>query len=66
MTPEQKAAYVFSQAVTALCVLESAKAANREREAQGFALAYDESAFASIPDEHGIGHNAVMALFLEP
>jgi len=65
MTPEQKAAYVFSQAVDALIHLESAKAANRERENQGYALAYGEDEIAGIHDEYCIDHRSVTALFGE-
>ena len=36
------------------------KAANHDRKSDGLALAYDDEAFAEIPDRFGIGHNAVV------
>ena len=63
MTPEQASSYVMAQTVCALAEVESMKAANQEREGQGYALAYDEAAFLSIPDKYGIHHNAICALF---
>jgi hypothetical protein len=65
MTQEQAAAFVFSQSVAALAAIEGCKAANAQRERCGEGLAYDERAIAGIPDEFGIGHNAVMTLFIE-
>jgi hypothetical protein len=53
--------YVFTQAVAAQVRLECMKVANQEREAHGWALAYDEAAFDSIIDEFGLGHNSVVA-----
>ena len=63
MTEEQKAAYVYAQAVSALSEIEAMKAANMIRESQGKALAYGEEAFADIPNRYGIHHNATISLF---
>jgi len=63
MTKEQAAAYVFAQSVAALAAIEGCKAANMERERSGLSMAYPEEAFASIVDDYGISHNAVLAVF---
>lgn len=63
MTPEQSAAYIISQSVSALAQIEAMKAANVERLAEGKALAYDEAAFFAVQDTYCIGHNAVLTMF---
>lgn len=63
MTPEQKAAYIFSQAVSALAELEAMKAANADRERHGLSQAYPESSFESLPTRYVIDHNTVIELF---
>lgn len=63
MTPEQKAAYVFAQTVSAMAEIEAMKALNTERERNGHALAYSEEAFLQVIDRYGISHNQVIALF---
>jgi len=63
MTPEQKAAYVFAQAVCAIGEIEGMKALNSEREHKGCALAYDEEAFLKVSEKYGIHHNAVLTIF---
>lgn len=60
MYQEEKPAYIFAQAVAALCELEGMKAANKEREANGLALAYDEKAFIELQNQYCISHNAVI------
>lgn len=65
MTPEQKAAYVIAQAACASAEIAAMQAANQQRERQGFAQAWDEAAFLSIPDKYGIHHNAVISLFMD-
>jgi hypothetical protein len=64
MTPEQKAAYVISQAACALAELEAMKAANWMRERRGEVIAYSEEAFMDLDKKYCIGHNAVIGLFL--
>jgi len=59
MTPEQKAAYVMSQAASALIEAMGMHACNMQRAACGYSMAYDEGAFLSIIDKYGISHNAV-------
>lgn len=63
MTDEQKAAYVFAQAVCAMAEIESMKAANMERDAQGASMAYDEAAFLAVIEKWGIHHNGVLGQF---
>jgi hypothetical protein len=63
MTPEQRAAYVNAQTAAALIELESMKAANREREMHGHALAWNEEAFLELIEKYGLHHNALMRMF---
>jgi len=63
MTPEQSAAYVFAEAVSALSELEAMKAANQEREMQGYSPAYGEEDFRALQDRFVISHNGVMNVF---
>jgi hypothetical protein len=61
MTPEQKAAFVMSQSVAAQGMI----AANQARESQGYAQAYDESAFDSLSDTYLIDSDKVQEFFRE-
>lgn len=63
MTPEQQAAYVNAQAVTAMITAMSMVAANQERQQHGHSLAYDEAAFVQVIRTHCIDHNEVLSLF---
>lgn len=63
MTPEQKAAFVIAQAVTAYAEIEGMKTLNREREAEGKALAYDEGAFFEITNRYNLHNNALIDFF---
>ena len=63
MTPEQQAAYIYSQTVAASAELEAMKAANWMREMKGETIAYDETAFRQVINHYGIHHNAVLSLF---
>lgn len=63
MTKNEAVAYIQAQSVAALCEIESMKAANTERQDQGYALAYDEEAFLAVIDRYGISHNAVLITF---
>lgn len=65
MTPEQKAAYINAQVACALAEIEAMKAANRQREIQGYTPAYGEEAFAAVPDRYGISNNHVCLFFME-
>ncbi len=55
-----KAAYIISQAVSALSEIEAMKAANREREAQAHSPAYTDEDFFNVQEKFCIGHNAVI------
>jgi len=57
----ERVAYINSQTAAMLARLEAMKAANRERDRHGFALAYGEDAFNKLADEFGLGCNSVMA-----
>lgn len=65
MTNEQKAAFIIAQSVTAYAEIEGMKATNKEREAMGFALAYDEYAFNEITNKYGLHNNALLDFFKE-
>ena len=61
MTPEQKAAYVQSQAACALIEAMGMQALNMQRERQGYSMAYDDEAFFALIEKYGIHLNAVHA-----
>lgn len=63
MTDEQKAAFVFANAVAAMAEIESMKIANHERAMQNHSPAYNEAAFLTIIEKYGIHHNAMLELF---
>lgn len=63
MTPEQAVAFIKAQTISAQAELLAMMAANREREAAGYALAYDEDAFRSVPENFGITYNQVVEFF---
>jgi hypothetical protein len=63
MTEDQQAAYVNAQAAAAQIHATAMVAANKEREADGKALAYDEAAFMKLLDDYGLHHNTLMTLF---
>lgn len=61
MTKQERVAYINSQVACALIVMEGMKAENTYREMRGETIAYGDKAFNAVIDQHGIGHNAVMA-----
>jgi len=63
MTDEQKAAYVFANAVAAQAEIEGMKSENRLREFQDLSPAYGEKEFMEIIDKYGLYHNAMLSLF---
>ena len=63
MEPEQKAAYVVSQSVSALIEAIAMMEENRWCETQGQSLAYGEGRFTDLIDKYAISHNAVLGLF---
>lgn len=46
-----------------LCGLHGMLAANQQRERNGYASEYDESAFLELIDVEGIGHNDIITRF---
>ena len=65
MTDEQKVAYVQSQSLCAFIETQAMIVANKEREAKGEALAYDEKAFRELFSAYSINHNEVIGLFYD-
>lgn len=63
MTPEQKAAFVNAQSVAATAEICGMIALNKERERNGYALAYGEDAFAAVPEKYGLGYNQLCDFF---
>lgn len=63
MTPEQSAAYVTAQATAALIEAMGMVAANSERAANGYTIAYGDEDFRALIDQYGISHNAVLGTF---
>ena len=63
MTEEQKAAYVFAQAVSALADICGMMAENFQRQAIGSSMAYVEDSFVGVAEKYGITHNQVLSLF---
>ena len=61
MTSEQKAAFVFSQAVCALAEIEGMRALNTYREMRGETIAYDDGPFFDVIEKYGIHHNSTIA-----
>jgi hypothetical protein len=65
MTPDQKAAYVMAQSISALAEIEGMKAENTYRQMRGETIAYRDEAFFSVCEKYGIHHNATIGLFNE-
>jgi hypothetical protein len=59
-TEIRHAAFLISQAACAMIEMESMKAANVMREAQGFTIAYGEEVFLELLAKYGIHHNAAI------
>jgi len=65
MTPEQKAAYINSQAVCAQAKIHRMIADNITAESQHEGRRWFAEDFDAIPDQFGISHNAVCMFFQE-
>lgn len=63
MTDEQKAAYIFSEAVSALTRIEGMRAENMQRAHRNESMAYVEDDFVKVGREYFIGHNAALSIF---
>jgi len=66
MTDEQKAAFINSQTIAAQIALHSMLAENKDREANGYALAYREESFIGLIYDYGIDPDSVKRLFDSP
>lgn len=64
MGEEQRAAFLMSQAACALIEAMGMVALNEQRKAQGYSMAYDDSAFFNLIDKYGIGHNSALTALL--
>lgn len=60
MDPVQRAAFLMSQTACALIEAMGMQALNKQREALGHSMAYDDQAFADLIDKYGISHNAAL------
>ncbi|KKL81079.1 hypothetical protein LCGC14_1998300 [marine sediment metagenome] len=63
MTPEQQAAYVFSQSVSALIEAIGMISENLDRNRRGESHAWCNEEFNNLINKYGISHNAVLSLF---
>lgn len=63
MTRSETVAYIQAQTAAALIELQAMIVANREREMQNKALAYDETAFLELGERFVIHHNDVIGMF---
>lgn len=63
MTPEQKAAYIFAQAVAAMADIAGMQAENAHRVSCGMSIAYGEEAFTKVGENYTIHHNDVVGFF---
>lgn len=58
MTPEERAAFLNTQAVAAMIKAMGMQAENKGCEMRGETMLYGEEAFNDLIDEFGIGYNA--------
>ena len=64
MSPVERAAYIFAQAVCALAEIEGMKAANAERAiTHNDAPVFGKAHFDAVANKYGIHHNAVIGYF---
>lgn len=63
MTPDQSAAYIFSQSACMLVEMEAMKAANTQSAAGGFAVpVYKETDFRALIDNWCVHHNGAVTV----
>jgi hypothetical protein len=62
----QKAAYIFSQAVSALVEAIGMHHENQHRYQNGFGPMYGEGAFINLEAKYLLGHNQVLSFFGDP
>ena len=63
MTPEQQAAYIFSQSVSALIEAMGMLSDNLDRARKGESPGWNNDEFNYLIDKYGISHNAVTGLY---
>ena len=63
MTPEQQAAYVFAQSVSALIEAMGMISDNMDRARKGESQAWDNEEFNNLIVKYGIHHSAVIGLY---
>ena len=63
MTPEQQAAYVFAQSVSALIEAMGMLSDNLDRARKGESPGWYNEEFNNLIDKYGISHNAVLGLY---
>ena len=63
MNPEQQAAYVFAQSVSALIEAAGMFSKNLDRARRNEAPAWHDEDFNNLIDKYGISHNGVLSLF---
>jgi len=63
MTDNQKAAFVYSQAINALIDAFGMQAENQHRLDCGKSIAYGDDAFFALKNEYAIDQNSVIQLF---
>lgn len=65
MSPEENAAYIFSQVSCALIEAMGMEAENKQRELTGYSPAFVYDDFKRLIEEKGIYHNAVIGMINE-
>jgi hypothetical protein len=60
MSPEQQAAFIFSQSASALIEAMAMQAENQLRAHRGEVPAYTEGAFRDLIDNYSLGYNSVI------
>jgi len=63
MTPEQQAAYVFSQSTSALIEALGMLSENLDRARRSESPAWCNEVFNNLIDKYGISHNVVVGLY---
>ena len=63
MIPEQQAAYVFSQSVSALIEALGMLSDNMDRARKGESQAWSNDEFNNLTNKYCIGHNAVLGFY---
>lgn len=65
MTPEQSAAFIAAQAVSAFARVMGMQAENMQRQSEGNAMAYVEMDFENVVHEHVLEFDEVIKFFYD-